>query len=97
MEEQDPHVVGMQIRPAAGGIRGGEAAVEMGRRRRSWASREKASGAGVDELLGQKQSTPRPRLKAPSSLTPEVPVKVSAQVPDENITVFAGGLSRIFD
>ena len=58
---------------AAGG-RGGEAAAGevLGEER-------EYMGAGVDELLGKKQSTPRPHVKALSSLTPEVPVCTAAR------------------
>ena len=39
-----------------------------------------STGAGVEELLGKKQSTPRPGIKAPRKLNPEVPVETEVPV-----------------
>ena len=63
MEENDPLVKEMRIRQKSGGIRGGSDSVEIGWRGRFLGRREKVEGAGVEELPGESQSTPRPFQK----------------------------------
>ena len=60
MEESDPLDEEMQIRQRAGGIRGEGGPVKVGRWSVLPGRREKEEGAGMEELFGERHSTPRP-------------------------------------